>query len=62
MEENLLQKDIQTRIKRLKIKLKQIYVLLSSMLFGIERNIKFPYPMLMDLMKIKFLLRQDQYK
>ena len=57
MEENLLQKDIQTRIEKIK---NQIETNLYSSIpnaFGIESTISFPYPMLMDLMKIKFPLR-----
>ena len=57
MEENLLQKDIQTRIENIK---NQIETNLCSSIpnaLGIESTIKFPCPMLMDLMKIKFPLR-----
>ena len=62
MEENLLQKDIQTRIEKIK---NQIETNLYSSIpnaFGIESTISFPYPMLLDLMKIKFPLRQYQFK
>ena len=62
IEENLLQEDIQTRIEKIK---NQIETNLYSSIpnaFGIESTISFPYPMLMDLMKIKFPLRQYQFK
>ena len=62
IEENLLQKDIQTRIEKIK---RQIETDLCSSVpnaFWKRMQHKVSFPMLMDLMKFKFLLRQDQFK